>query len=80
MHYIFMDETYRDMDDFKRTVVAAWTVDQQALNEDTQALRKLREFGEASTLERIDAAFKSLKPGRWLPAETSRGHSAGPER
>jgi hypothetical protein len=60
VHYLFLDETYRDVVDGRVIVVASWAVEQGRLNDRIHKLNELRQQGKASILERIDSTLESL--------------------
>ena len=66
MHYLFFDETYRDMVNNKTIVVVSWAVDKERLNDRMRSLDDLRQRGKAPILERTDstldaAAYPSIE-------------------
>lgn len=60
MHYLFLDETYRDGIGSRTIVVCAWAVDQGLLNDRVENLEELRQPGKAPILERVYSAIESL--------------------
>jgi hypothetical protein len=60
MHYLFLDETYRDAADGRTIVIAAWAVEQRRLTDRVRRLDELRRPGKAAILKRIDSTLDSL--------------------
>jgi len=60
VHYLFLDETYRNVVDRRTIVVAFWAVEQGRLNDRVRRLNELRQPGKAPILKRIDSTLESL--------------------
>jgi hypothetical protein len=60
MHYLFIDETYRDSVDGKAIIIGCWAVEQGLLSDRVRDLEELRQPGKAPIIERVYAAIESL--------------------
>lgn len=61
VHYLFLDETYRDAEpDRKAIIVGAWAAEQDRLNKRVKLLRELRNRGKSPFWDRMNFALEAL--------------------